>query len=91
MMELQLHNMVALTENIQVKQFMSDRSILLRCGQVGTVVEEYDNGKAFEVEFSRSNGQTFAMVSVKAEQLMPLLYEPLELDIASQPKTRLHK
>ncbi len=27
---------------------------------MGTVVEEYHNGAAFEVEFSDNNGQTYA-------------------------------
>jgi len=54
-MEIQLHDRVALTEDIRAKKFMSDRLILLQRGQVGTVVEEYDEGKAFEVEFSGDN------------------------------------
>ena len=82
-MEIQLHDRVALTEDIPAKKFMSDRLILLQQGQVGTVVEEYDEGKAFEVEFSGDNGQTFAMVAIKAEQLISLHYEPIELDRAS--------
>jgi hypothetical protein len=81
--EIQLHDRVALTEDIPAKKFMSDRLILLQQGQVGTVVEEYDEGKAFEVEFSGDNGQTFAMVAIKAEQLISLHYEPIELDRAS--------
>jgi len=55
----------------------------LRRGQVGTVVEEYEEGRAFEVEFSGTDGQAFAMIAVKAEQLISLHYEPLELDLAS--------
>jgi len=75
--------MVVLTSNIRAKQFMGDRWVLLRRGQVGTVVEEYDDGKAFEVEFSGIDGQAFAMLAVKAEQLISLHYEPIELDLAS--------
>ena len=52
---------------------MSPEEILLPRGQVGTVVEEYNNGTAFEVEFSDVNGQTYALVSLTAEQVM-LLY-----------------
>lgn len=40
---------------------------------MGTVVEEYNNGTAFEVEFSDVNGQTYALVSLTAAQIM-LLY-----------------
>ncbi|MCA6573116.1 MAG: DUF4926 domain-containing protein [Pseudanabaena sp. M57BS1SP1A06MG] len=82
-MEIQLHDMVVLTSNIRAKQFRGDRWVLLRRGQVGTVVEEYEDGKAFEVEFSGTDGQAFAMIAVKAEQLISLHYEPLELDLAS--------
>lgn len=82
-MEIQLHDMVVLTSNIRAKQFMGDRWVLLRRGQVGTVVEEYVDVKAFEVEFSGTEGQAFVMIAVKAEQLISLHYEPLELDLAS--------
>ncbi|MFN9856667.1 MAG: DUF4926 domain-containing protein, partial [Pseudanabaena sp.] len=35
--------MVVLTSNIRAKQFRGDRWVLLRRGQVGTVVEEYED------------------------------------------------
>jgi Domain of unknown function (DUF4926) len=45
-------------------------------GQVGTVVESWAPG-VYEVEFSDNDGRTFAMVALKAEQLMRLHHEPV--------------
>jgi len=47
----------------------------LQRGQVGTVVEELAPG-VFEVEFSDSEGRTYALLPLKAEQLLVLRYEP---------------
>jgi hypothetical protein len=47
-------------------------------GQVGTVVEELAPG-VYEVEFSDSaNGHTYAMLPLKAKQLMVLHYSPVQ-------------
>ena len=46
-------------------------------GQVGTVVEELANGRAFEVEFSDNDGVTYLSLGLEANQLMVLHYEPL--------------
>jgi hypothetical protein len=45
-------------------------------GQVGTVVEYLAPG-VYEVEFCDDNGRTYAMASLKAEQLMRLHHEPV--------------
>lgn len=70
---IKLHDIIALTENIKTTQFMTEKEIILPKGQMGTVVEEYNNGEAFEVEFCDNNGQTFALVSLESEKLI-LLY-----------------
>ena len=62
----------------QTQRFMSDQPILLRQGQVGTVVELLGNGEAFEVEFADREGQAYAMLAIVPEKLMVLQYEPLE-------------
>ncbi|MDJ0517855.1 MAG: DUF4926 domain-containing protein [Trichodesmium sp. MO_231.B1] len=72
MNEIKLHYTVALTENIRITQFMTDKEVILLKGQVGTVVEIYDEGKAFEVESANKNGQTYALVSIEFEKLMLL-------------------
>ncbi|NEQ75042.1 MAG: DUF4926 domain-containing protein [Okeania sp. SIO2C9] len=72
MNDIKLHDTVALTENMKTTQFMTDKEIVLPRGQVGTVVEIYEQGKAFEVEFANKNGQTYALVSLEIEKLMLL-------------------
>ncbi|MEM1168414.1 MAG: DUF4926 domain-containing protein [Cyanobacteria bacterium P01_H01_bin.35] len=72
MNEIKLHDTLALTENIRITQFMTDKEIILPRGQVGTVVEIYDEGKAFEVEFANKNGQTYPLISLELEKLMLL-------------------
>ncbi len=44
-------------------------------GQVGTVVEELAPD-VYEVEFSDNEGRTYAMLPLRAEQLMVLHYAP---------------
>jgi hypothetical protein len=45
-------------------------------GEVGTVVDTWAPG-VYEVEFADRNGQTCAMASLRAEQLMLLHFEPV--------------
>jgi hypothetical protein len=45
-------------------------------GQVGTVVEHLVPG-VFEVEFCDDSGRTYAMASLKGEQLIRLHHEPV--------------
>ena len=53
-------------------------------GQVGTVVEVYEPG-IFEVEFSDTQGQTYAMETLDSNQLMLLHHQPiLEKPLLSQ-------
>lgn len=66
---IHLLDVVALTEDL------SDRG--LARGQVGTVVELLAPG-VFEVEFCDDDGQTYAMLPLRAEQLMVLHYRPLQ-------------
>jgi hypothetical protein len=50
-------------------------------GQVGTIVEMYEPD-VFEVEFSDSNGHTYALETLPASVLMLLHHQPRELAIA---------
>ena len=45
-------------------------------GQVGTIVEEYEPG-VFEVEFSDFKGQTYALETLEASQLIRVQYQCL--------------
>ncbi len=66
---IQLLDVVALTGDLSEKS--------LRCGQVGTIVERLAPD-VFEVEFSDIEGRAYALVSVRASQLIVLHYEPAQ-------------
>jgi uncharacterized protein DUF4926 len=65
---IQLLEVVALTVDLP--------EVNLRRGQVGTVVEVLDEGRAFEVEFVDGNGRTYASLGLRPDQVMPLRYAP---------------
>ncbi|MCO5051913.1 MAG: DUF4926 domain-containing protein [Verrucomicrobiae bacterium] len=73
--EIHLHDPVALLEDVSTKHFLTGQPLTLRRGQVGTVVMTY-GGSAFEVEFSGRDGRAYALLPIKAEQLMPLRESP---------------
>ena len=79
MKEIKLHEMVALKEDIPSTRFLTESPILLCQGQVGTVIDVLGDGSAFDVEFSDLDGQAYAMLTVRAEKLMTLRYEPVDL------------
>ena len=45
-------------------------------GQVGTVVEDLAPG-VYEVEFCDDDGRTYAMASLRADQIMRLHHQPV--------------
>ena len=65
--DLELLSVVALLEDLTDKG--------LKRGQVGTIVENV-GPRVYEVEFSDDNGQTYASLSLRADQLMRLHHEP---------------
>ena len=67
MADIELHSVVALLEDLPQEGLVR--------GQVGTVVENWAPG-IYEVEFSDDNGRAYAMVALKAEQLMRLHHAP---------------
>ena len=67
---IQLLDVVALTEDVPGRG--------LSRGQVGTVVEALAPG-VFEVEFSDNDGRTYAMLALRADQLLVLHYRPLQV------------
>lgn len=44
----------------------------LEAGDVGTVVHAYNDGKAYEVEFTTLDDKTAAVVTVEAEMIRPV-------------------
>lgn len=65
---IEMHSVVALLEDLPEHGLVR--------GQVGMVVEICAED-VFEVEFSDDQGATYAMVALKAEQLMKLIHEPV--------------
>ena len=65
MVEIELHSVVALLEDIPDTD-------LLR-GQVGTVVQTLAPG-VYDVEFSDDDGQTYESRALRTDQLMSLHY-----------------
>jgi len=61
--EIQLLDVVALTMDIPEHN--------LTCGEIGAVVECYPD-QAYEVEFVAQDGYTYALVTLRADQLLPL-------------------
>jgi hypothetical protein len=69
--EIKMHDVVALIQDVRTKHFQSGQPLLLRRGQIGTVVMIYQDG-AYEVEFADRDGRAFAILPVKPDQLMVL-------------------
>lgn len=65
--------MIKLLDDVALLEDLPEHG--LQRGQVGTVVEELAPG-IFEVEFSDSKGRTYALLALKAGQLLVLRYEP---------------
>jgi hypothetical protein len=74
--QIHLHDVVALLEDTPAQHFQTSRPLLLRRGQMGTVVMTYD-GTAFEVEFAGSDGRAYAILPIKTDKLM-VLHDTLE-------------
>jgi hypothetical protein len=64
---IKLYDVVALTEDLPDHR--------LKRGQVGTAIENWEPC-VFEVDFSDQDGITYAMVALRADQLMVLHFEP---------------
>ena len=71
--EIQMHDVVALLEEVPARHFATNADLTLRRGQMGTVVMTYD-GSAYEVEFADAEGRAFAILPISVEKLM-LLYD----------------
>lgn len=76
--EIQMHDLVAITEDIVTTHFATGTTLTLRRGQIGTVVMTYEGG-SFEVEFADAQGRAFALLPVAAEKLIQLHDAPAAL------------
>ena len=77
---IHLHDVVVLLEDTRATHFETGQPLLLRRGQVGTVIMAYD-GSAFEVEFAGRDGRAYALLPIASGKLM-LLKETPELVVA---------
>ena len=67
--------MIEILDTVALTVDINERDLLR--GQVGTVVEILAPG-VFEVEFVDNDGHTYALLPLKAEQLMALHYAPVD-------------
>lgn len=77
MPKIKEYDLVALTENVQATHQETKQSIVLRRGQLGTVLMEF-NGEAYLIDFADAQGCTYAMETISADKLMLLFDEPIE-------------
>ena len=72
---IRMHDLVALIEDTPATHFETGRPLLLRRGQLGTVVMTYD-GSVFEVEFAGKDGKAYAIVPIDVSKVMALRDTP---------------
>ncbi|MBW4443329.1 MAG: DUF4926 domain-containing protein [Plectolyngbya sp. WJT66-NPBG17] len=75
MTALQEYDVVALTENTSATYKTTHQPILLRRGQIGTVLITFDD-QACLIDFADSQGMTYAMETISMSRLLLLLQEP---------------
>lgn len=76
MSQIQEYDLVVIDRDIPATHKETNQPILLRKGQVGTVVMDFE-GEAYLIDFSDQKGTTYAMETLPAKQLIPLLYSPV--------------
>ena len=82
MNQIKEYDLVAIDKDITAVHKETNEAILLRKGQVGTVVMNFDE-EAFLVDFADTKGTTYAMETLPATALIPLLYTPIALQASS--------
>ena len=70
-----MHDVVALLEEVPAKDFNTARPLLLHRGQIGTVVMIYPDGSC-EVEFADRDGRAYAILSIAPDKLIVLHNSP---------------
>ena len=72
---IQEYDLVTLTEDVTATHKITHQPILLRRGQMGTILIPVDN-QAFLIDFTDQQGNTFAMETVDCSKLLQLIHEP---------------
>ncbi len=67
-------DVVALNKELRATHCDSGQPIVLMRGQVGTVLEVYEQGASCLVEFADKDGVAFALEVLDSECLIPLHY-----------------
>ena len=75
-MTIREYDIVALTEDVRATHSETQQAIMLRRGQVGTVLMCLDD-EAFLVDFADNKGQTYATETIPSQKVMRLLHEPV--------------
>lgn len=75
MNEIQEYDLVALIEDTNATHKTTKQPILLRRGQMGTALMSFDH-KAYLIDFTDSQGNTFAMETIESINLLRLINEP---------------
>lgn len=70
MRKIKLFDSIALLEDLPEENLWR--------GQVGAIVEIYNDGEAFEVEFVDTNGHTYGVLALRPKQIMLLRHESME-------------
>ncbi len=76
MSQIQEYDLVALTEDISAIHKETKQPILLKRGQMGTVLMNFNN-LAYLIDFADSEGYTYAMETIPVSKLMLLIDKPL--------------
>ncbi|MEM9276742.1 MAG: DUF4926 domain-containing protein [Cyanobacteria bacterium P01_F01_bin.143] len=72
------YDLVVIDRDILASDKETNQPILLRKGQVGTVLMDFD-GEAYLIDFADQEGVTYAMETIAKEKLIPLLYQPVAI------------
>ena len=70
-----MHDLVALLADVQAAHWETHRPLVLRRGQIGTVVMTY-HAPTVEVEFSGRDGRPYAILPVDLDHLLVLRDTP---------------
>jgi hypothetical protein len=78
MSQIKEYDLIVRDRDISATHKETKQPILLRKGQVGTVVMDFD-AEAFLIDFADEQGTTYAMETISAEQIILLLYKTVAL------------
>jgi hypothetical protein len=75
-MNIQEYDLVALTQDCMVTHKETHQPILLRRGQIGTVLTLL-NPEACLIDFADTEGKTYAMETIPTSRLLLLFQQPI--------------